>query len=254
MKIRSIFVMTLIVMFVSNVFGKNYINEQYGVSFILPDDWKVIEYEDLSPEKQQRLEKNYKQSQTLAICGIKRPDRWNRTTVIIQYQDFKEMGFRDATRELKSEHGKKMMISLAKLLALDTVGGRLESYRIVKSDSDFDNDRSMAFGKVYYYNPDKSDFVAMVSKILLEDGMVTLQSFSFGTEVENFEGTIGEIIDSFEFDDDGEPKGIFDAAPQEAKELGDMSNPATLKQVTKWIGWILTILIVGGIAKKIFFD
>ncbi len=250
-KIKSIFFLTLIFIFVSNAFSKDYINEQYGISFNLPDDWKVVDYEDLSPEKQQRLKENYKQSQTLVICGIKRPDRWNRTTVIVQYQNFKDIGFRDAIRELKSEHGKTMMISLAKLLALDTVGGRLRSYHIVESDSDFDNDRSMAFGKVYYQDRDKSDFVAMVFKLLVKDGIVTLQSFSFGTEVDTFEETIGEIIDSFEFDPDAKPKGVLGSVPQEIKDVSNLSKEKTFNRIWKWGGIVLTIWIVLGLAKML---
>jgi len=251
MKIKSIFFLPLIFIFVSNAFSKDYINEQYGISFSLPDDWKVVDYEDLSSEKQQRLKKNYKQSQTLAICGIKRPDRWNRTTVIIQYQNFKDIGFRDAIRELKSEHGKKMMISLAKLLALDTIGGRLQSYHIVESDSDFDNDRSMAFGKVYYQNRDKSDFVAMVSKLLVKDGIVTLQCFSLGTEVDTFEKTIGEIIDSFEFDPGAKSKGISGAIPQDIKEVGNLSKEQKFNRILKWGGIIVTISIILGFVKML---
>lgn len=251
MKNKSIFLLPLIFVFVSNTFSKDYINEQYGISFSLPDDWKVVGYKDLSPEKQQRLKKNYKQSQTLAICGIKRPDRWNRTTVIIQYQNFKDIGFRDAIRELKSDHGKKMMISLAKLLALDTIGGRLQFYHIVESHSDFDNDRSMAFGKIYYQNRDKSDFVAMVSKLLVQDGIVTLQSFSLGTEVDTFEETIGEIIDSFGFDPDAKPKGGIGKITQEMKETGKLSGHQKLKRVLKWGSIILTVLIILGFVKML---
>ena len=243
MKIKSLFLL-LISVFVSNAFSKDYINEQHGISFNLPDDWKVVDYEDLSPEKQQRLKKNYKQSQTLAICGIKRPDRWNRTTVIIQYQDFKDIGVHDAIRELKSENGKKMMISLAKLLALDIVGGRLKSYHIVKSYSDFDNDKNIAVGKVYYQDRDKSDFVAMVSKLLVKDGMVTLQSFSFGTEVNTFEKTIAEIIDSFVFDrSDGDGFG-------EDGIVSKLAQEAVSDTWKSWVIWIIGAMIVGGLIRR----
>lgn len=251
MKIKSIFALTLIFIVVSNAFSKDYMNEQYGISFSLPDDWKVTDYEDLSPEIQQKLIRLYKQSQTLGVCGIKKPDKWNRTTMIIQYQDFKNVGFRDAMRELKSEHGKEMMITLAKLLALDTMGGRLRSYHIVESDSDFDKDRDMAFGKIYYQTRDKSDFVAKVSKLLVKDGIVTLQCFSLGTEVDTFEKTIGEIIDSFEFDPGAKSKGISGAIPQDINEVGNLPKEQTFNRIWKWVGIILTISIILGFVKML---
>lgn len=251
MKVKNIIFLSLILVMVSSAFSKDYINEQYGISLNIPDDWKVIAYEELPLEKQQKLKADNRQSETLAICGIKRPDEFNMTTLIIQFQNFKEIQLNDAIKELKSEHGKEMMISLAELFALDCFGGRLKTYSIVKSDSDFDKSKNISFGKIYYHDPDKGDFVAMVSKILYKGGLVTLQSFAFGSEVANFESTINKTIDSLKFDSVSASENTPDKMQDDVEEVKHHTNDQNFDKIWKWAGIILTASIVLGFIRMV---
>jgi hypothetical protein len=248
MKFRF-FVLMLVIVAVTNVFGIDYTNEEYGIHFVLPDNWEITDYENLSIKTQQMLIRKYKPSQTLAVCGVKSPNGLNRTTMIIQYLDFTTIELRNAKKELQSEHGRKMMITLAKLLAGDSIGKKLKSYHIVNSDSDFDNDSNIASGKIYYQDRDKSDFVAMVSKLIVKDGIVTLQSFALGTDVDAFEETIGEIIDSFQYD--GSSTVVKNEMSEE--DASRLSREQTADNLWEWAGIILTILIVLGVIKLLLF-
>ena len=170
-------IMLSIFVYVTNVFGKEYKNDQYGIRLNLPDSWEVAEYESLSPKMKTMLERNNPESQTVAVCGMKSADGLSREKLIIQYQKFTKTTAEKAIRLSRQEYGKKMMVTLAKTLAEDAIGQKLNSYRQVDKKSYFEESRNEAYAMVCYQQNDKPDMVAIVSKLIIDGGAVHFAVF-----------------------------------------------------------------------------
>ncbi len=238
MQFRKIFL--LVMLFAPSAFAKEYTNSQYGLNFTLPESWKIAEVEDLSPKKQEGLKKHYDNHQTLAICGVKDPDKINRSTVLFQYLRFQKTNFRKAKNLMKSEHGKKMTLSIAKRVARDAMDKELKSYREVDTSSYFDNSVPMAYAivsyrheekyaKASYQHEDIPDLICIASKLLVKDGVVTMLCFAQGTETTNFVDAIDDVIASFYYD------AYEDENDEDAYEESDRSS-------RKKIHWLVPTL------------
>ena len=248
MKIRVLSFIS-IMMFAANVFGLDYSNEQYGIHFTLPDHWKVIDFESLPVEKQQRLDNRYHPFKTLAICGFKNTDGLGGTTTLIQCRKFKRSTFDKTKRYLRTEFAKEMMITSTKMAAEDAMGQKLNEYKTTKTESNFIKSTNRIYGVVHYEGKGKPKIVAMVVKFLCKDGVVNLRCFARGSEAENFVDTVNKIADSFQYD--GSNTVIKSEMSEE--EATQLSREQIADNIWKWAGIILTISIVLGVLRMLFF-
>jgi hypothetical protein len=248
MKFR-IFVLMLVIVTVTNVFGIDYTNEEYGIHFVLPDHWKVIDYEDFPLEKQQRLDNRYRSFKTLAICGFRGHDGPDLTQIIIQYRRFEGTTFSEAKRFIQTKRCKELMITFAETNAEYAVGKEIKQYSIIESNSDFIKSANRAYGIVHYESNDKPKIVAMEVKFLCKDGWVGLRCFSRGSEANRFVDTVNKIADSFQYD--GSSTVVKNEMSEE--DASRLSREQTADNIWEWAGIILTILIVLGVIKMLFF-
>ena len=248
MKFR-VFVLMLVIIAVTNVFGIDYTNEEYGVHFVLPDHWKVIDYEDLPLEKQQRLDKRHHPFKTLAICGFRNHDGPDLTQIFIHYRRFDRVTFSEAKKRIKTEFIQKMMITSAKTNVTDVIGREVKQYRIFEKKCGLIKSANRLYGLVHYKGYDRPEIIAMEVKFLCKDGWVGLGCFSRGSETENFVDSINKIADSFQYD--GSSTVVKNEMSEE--EASRLSREQTADNIWEWGGIILTILIVLGFIKMLFF-
>ncbi len=248
MKVR-LFVFILIAVSMTTVFGKDYANEQYGIHFILPDHWNIVDFEDLPLEKQQRLDNRYHPFKTLSICGFRDHHGPDRTNVIIKYKKFEKESLNKAINLAQSEYAKKMMITSAKLNASDGIGREIKEYKAVETECGFVNSTNRAYGFVRYKSNNKPNLVAIAVKIFVKDGVVDLDCFSIGSEADGFVDTVNTIADSFQYD--GNTSTINNTS--ETPGPNELVTKQTFKGVWKWAGIILTVSIVLGILRMLFF-
>lgn len=238
--------LTLTIASITNVFGMDYINEEYGIHFVLPGNWKVIDFIDLPLEKQKKLNRITRPFNTLSISSYKEENGQDSSQIIIQYRKFENSTFEKAKRFIQTEHGKELLITSAKGHVEESQ--KIKLYKVVETESDFVNSANRGYAIVHYESNGRPDLIGMVVKILVKDGVVNLRCFARGSETGEFVDTVNNIADSFQYNGYGFSQGTVFSDDDEA-----YSDEQTAKQIWKWGGILLTVSIILGFIKMLFF-
>ncbi|MCK4998340.1 MAG: hypothetical protein KAS23_02355 [Anaerohalosphaera sp.] len=248
MKIKII-VLMLINMIQTGVRGQDFKNEEYGISFVLPDQWRIIEYGDMQLDRQKKLDNMFHPFKTLAVCGVWDSSNPDMSQIFIQYRKFEKSNYNKAKRFIQTDLAKERMIGSAEINAKDGLGREINYYKITYSKSDFISSADRAYGVVHYEGDSKPKVIGMDVKFLCRDGWVGLRCFSRGSETNTFESIVNSIADSFQYEGHKSMAGT-EVSVEEADRL---SYEQTGKNIWKWLGIILTISIVLGLIRMVFF-
>ena len=132
---------------------------------------------------------------------------------------------------------------------MDVIGREIKQYRLVETKFALIKSANRLYGIVRYEDNDKSKIIGAEVKIVCKDGWVTLCCFARGTEAERFVDTVNNIADSFQYD--GSSTVVKNEMSEE--EASRLSREQTADNIWEWAGIILTILIVLGFIKMLFF-
>lgn len=248
MKIIGLF-FVLLASFNTIAFSREYNNEEYGLYLVVPDHWKVVEFDNLPSEKQMRLAKLYHPFKTLAVCGYRSQDGLDVKQIIIQFRKFEKSNYNKAKKFILTEKAQEMMISSAEVNAGDAMGREITHFKLIDSNYGFHDDSNMAYGIVYYENSKKASAVAMEAKIVCKGGWINLCCFSKGLNSKTIIDIVNDIAKSIEFRENS----IFVKKENNRNAEGSQSHEQIAETIWKWLGIVLTLLIVGGILKMLLF-
>ena len=195
---------------------EQYNNSQWHFSFVVPEGWEVITEDALLSEHTEDIEIRFGDAEILALCR-EVGDEDEKNSMLVQarnIEDAKEGLVLEALLEkrLRSNEYRKVSYSYLK----DFKRNLMEQGQFAKGSESkgqiyYDSGRHIFFETTVL--PRKSGRAIGISTVrLLGSNRVTILSFNlYGEDLEELSGLIGEVADSFTYDEHygfGEATGI----------------------------------------------
>lgn len=256
MKYGHIFLVLIILLYATTIFGADYNNNEYGIQFVLPENWKVIDYKELSVQKQKLVDGRYHPHKTLSICGYKGQDGNDQVNVFILFRNFDSTNFKEAKSYIRTEHAKDVMISSLERAAENAIGKEIKKYHKVRQEHRLGQSGKYFYG-IAYYERDNKKLTVVVAKLLCRKGWITLRGFSKELEAEDFVSTVDNVISSFKY------LGSTDTQITTTDELSSKTTGGSEENVIapekainrfwKWNSVVVAVLVVFGLLRAILF-
>ena len=229
---------------------ETYHNEEFGFTIGIPSQWYATSENEWSDELKTGLEKLYS-NKVLLILNPLDTNPINVPSIIILGAKLERTTTTEAIEYLK-KNGKEELINSAKYMAEGVLGRKIKKYSVIDNFYDYNPAKKCGISKIIYqHNYDGIFFLSARAKFVGLKRLIDFRGYWEGDDPKEFRQVFNEILDSFEFDPDAKPKGMFGAIPREIKEIGGLSKEQKLKRIWKWAGTILTILIIFGVAKTV---
>lgn len=222
-------------------------NDEFGFTIDIPSGWYMTSENEWSDKVKKVLEKRYSSGNLLILnpSGIE-PLRF--PSIIVQGIKLKRTTTSEAIADLKNNGKERLTKHTGYMAKYDLLGKKINQYSKTDTFYNYDSSRKMAIAKILYeHNKEGTYVLVTMAKFIGRKRVVDFRGYWKGDDPEGFWQTFNEVIDSFEFDQDAKPGGIFG----EAKEFSDMSKKQKFNLIWKWGGIILTISIIIGITRYV---
>ena len=233
MRFKTFYVFFLMIAALGNIYGMNYSNEELDFSIDIPSGW-TINLQDQWPEEfKGDLQKHFIR-QPLFILKPSDVDISDSCIMVFGKKiDSKRPGIAKA---LFDQNAEKTMTSDTD--AKRILGEEINNYRKIDTYYYHEPTTNLYTANVIYEheNEKNTTFITVEATFLKSQKRITLQGYSKSINPEEYWTNFQNVVDSVQF-------GIKDFA---AEQL-------TFDGIWKWAGIVLTVLIVLGILKMLFF-
>jgi hypothetical protein len=230
-----------------------YHNEEFEFSINVPSEWQISFQNEWPEEIKTVLAQRYfsKILFMLNPLGVKAPDA---PCIMVFGQKIEGMTTSEAITFIRQSWEKQGLVS-AEEMAEELLLKKIKQYEKIETLCDYNSSKNMGIAKILYKhdNEENTYFTVAFIKYIGLRRDITFRAYWKGENPEEFMVILGGFIDSFQFDQDANPKNMLETIPEEIEEIGNLSKEQKFGRVLKWAGIILTVSIVLGFLKMLFF-